>query len=185
MKLACATAHDERKLVVGRRGGLRFFQERTLIVIPRGKKERVGRPNLGTLTADAPGELDVLGHDGDTLGVDGAQVGVLEETDEVGLGRLLEGEHGGALEPEVGLEVLGDLPDEPLEGKLPDEELGGLLVPPDLTKGDGTRSVPVRLLDASNGWGGLPGSLGGELLPWGLASSGLTGGLLRTEEGGT
>lgn len=25
------------------------------------------------------GKLDVLGHDGDTLGVDGAQVGVLEE----------------------------------------------------------------------------------------------------------
>ncbi|XP_030301208.1 uncharacterized protein LOC103531178 [Calypte anna] len=33
----------------------------------------------GALAADAPGQLDVLGHDGDALGVDGAQVGVLEE----------------------------------------------------------------------------------------------------------
>ena len=47
--------------------------------------------------------------DGDTLGVDGAQVGVLEEGDEVRLDRLLEGADGGRLEAEVGLEVLGDL----------------------------------------------------------------------------
>ncbi len=50
--------------------------------------------HLRALAADATGELDVLGHDGDTLGVDGAQVGVLKETDEVGLSGLLEGEDG-------------------------------------------------------------------------------------------
>ena len=43
------------------------------------------RINLSTLSADTAGELDVLGHDGDTLGVDGAQVGVFEETDQVSL----------------------------------------------------------------------------------------------------
>ena len=73
---------------------------------------------LSTLATDAAGKLDVLGHDGHTLGVDGAEVGVLEEADEVGLGGLLEGEHGGALEAEVGLEVLSNLPDETLEGQL-------------------------------------------------------------------
>ncbi len=46
--------------------------------------------------------------DSDTLGVDGAEVGVLEERDEVRLNRLLEGADGGALEAEVGLEVLSD-----------------------------------------------------------------------------
>ena len=143
------------------------------------EKEGVAR-HLGTLSTDPPGELDVLWHDGDTLGVDGAKVGVLEESNKVGLGGLLEGQDGGGLEPEVGLEVLGDLPDEPLEWKLPDEELGGLLVPPDLPQGDGSGPVPVRLLDASDGRGGLPGGLGRELLPWGLASGGLTGGLLGT-----
>jgi hypothetical protein len=40
---------------------------------------------LGTLASDAAGELDVLGHDGDALGVDGAEVGVIEEADEVRL----------------------------------------------------------------------------------------------------
>jgi hypothetical protein len=49
--------------------------------------------------------------DSDTLGVDGAQVGVLEEGDEVRLDRLLEGADGRALEAEVGLEVLGNLAD--------------------------------------------------------------------------
>ena len=100
--------------------------------------------HLGTLSTDPPGELDVLWHDGDTLGVDGAQVGVLEESNEVGLGGLLEGQDGGGLEPEVGLEVLGDLPDEPLEWKLPDEELGGLLVPSDLPKRHSSWPVPAE-----------------------------------------
>jgi len=49
--------------------------------------------SLFSLSADAAGELHVLGHDGDTLGVEGAQVGVLEETDEVCLGGLLQGKH--------------------------------------------------------------------------------------------
>jgi histone H3 len=67
--------------------------------------------SLVALTAKAAGELDVLGLDGNTLGVDGAQVGVLEEGDEVGLDRLLESTDGGGLEAEVALEVLGNLTD--------------------------------------------------------------------------
>ena len=76
--------------------------------------------------------------DGDTLGMDGAQVGVLEERDEVGLNGLLKSTDGGRLEAEVGLEVLGNLTDETLEGELADEELGRLLVTTDLTESDGT-----------------------------------------------
>ena len=91
--------------------------------------------------------------------MDGAQVGVLEEADEVGLGGLLEGEDGGGLEAEVGLEVLGDLADEALEGELADEELGGLLVLADLTKRDGTGAVTVGLLDAAGGGADLRAAL--------------------------
>jgi len=75
--------------------------------------------------------------------VDGAQVRVLEESDHVGLSGLLQGKDGGSLEPQVGLEVLGDLPNEALEGELPHEELGALLVASDLAKGDGSGAVPV------------------------------------------
>jgi len=115
--------------------------------------------------------------------VDSAQVGVLEEADQVGLGSLLESSDGSRLEPKVGLEVLGNLPDQTLEGKLPDEELGGLLVPPNLSEGDGAGAVPVGLLDSARRGRRLPGSLGGQLLPGGLASGGLTGGLLCTGHG--
>ena len=110
--------------------------------------------------------------------MDGAQVGVLEEANEVGLSGLLQGKDGGALEAEVGLEVLGDLADEALEGELADEQLGGLLVAADLTESDGSRAVPVGLLDAAGGGGGLASGLGGELLPGGLASGGFACSLL-------
>ena len=45
---------------------------------------------LSTFSTDTASQLDVLGHDGDTLGVDCAQVGILEQTNEVGLGCFLK-----------------------------------------------------------------------------------------------
>ena len=105
--------------------------------------------NLSALATDAAGQLDVLGHDGDALGVDGGQVGVLEETDEVGLGGLLEGQDGRRLEAQVGLEVLGDLADQALEGQLADQEVGRLLVLADLAERDRSGAVTVGLLDAA------------------------------------
>jgi len=135
---------------------------------------------LSTFSTDSPGELDVLGHNGDSLGVDGAQVGVLKESDQVGLAGLLEGADGSALETQVGLEVLSNLSDQTLEGQLPDEKLSGLLVPSDLTKGDGTGPVSVGLLHAAGGRGGLTGGLGGQLLTGSLSSGGFTRGLLGT-----
>ena len=55
--------------------------------------------------------------------MDGTQVGVLKQTDEVSFTGLLEGHNSGALEPQVSLEVLGNLMDQMLEGELADEEL--------------------------------------------------------------
>jgi len=124
--------------------------------------------------------LDVLWHNGDTLGVDGAQVSVLKEADQVGLTGFLEGSDGSALEPEISFEVLSNFSDQPLEGQFADEKLSGFLVATNFTKSHGTWPVPVRLLDAPSGWGRLTGSLGGQLLPWSLASSRLSGCLLGT-----
>ncbi|KAI6776937.1 hypothetical protein HG530_000882 [Fusarium avenaceum] len=66
---------------------------------------------LVALASETAGQLDVLGLDGDTLGVDGAEVGILEEGDEVGLDGLLESTDSGRLESEIRLEVLGNLTD--------------------------------------------------------------------------
>ena len=116
--------------------------------------------------------------------MDGAQVGVLEQTNQVGLAGLLEGHDGRALEPQVSLEVLGDLSHQTLEGQLAEKELGGLLVPPDLTESHSARPVSVGLLHSSGGWSGLSGSLGGQLLPGSFSSSGFTRGLLGTSHDG-
>ena len=48
--------------------------------------------SLGPFSSDSPSQLDILWHDGHTLGVDGAQVGVLEETNQVSLTGLLKWE---------------------------------------------------------------------------------------------
>jgi hypothetical protein len=139
-----------------------------------------GSDCLSTLSTDAASKLDVLGHDGDTLGVDGAQVGILKETNQVGLSRLLKSHDSRGLEPKVSLEVLGNLPNQALEGQLADQKLSGLLVTTDLTKSHGTGPVPMGLLDSAGSRGGLASSLGGKLLAGGLASGGLTSGLLGT-----
>ena len=110
---------------------------------------------LSTLTTDAAGKLDVLGHDGHTLGVDGSQVGVLEETDEVSLSSLLEGQDSCALETKVSFEILSNLTDQALEGQLADEQLSGLLILADLTESHGTGPVTMGLLHATSSGGGL------------------------------
>ena len=118
------------------------------------------------LAAEAAGQLHVLGHDGHALGVDGAQVGVLEETHQVGLGGLLQSQQGGALHAQVGLEVLGDLAHQALEGQLADEQLRGLLVAADLAQRHCARAEAVGLLDTRHARGrGLLRRLGGELAP--------------------
>ena len=71
--------------------------------------------NSSPLAADPPGQLDILGHDGHPLGVDGTKVGVLEQTHQVRLASLLQGHHSRALEPQVRLEVLSNLSNEALE----------------------------------------------------------------------
>ena len=58
-----------------------------------GKRGAVTQPQLlGALSSDSTGELDVLGHDRHPLGVNRAQVGVLEKTHQVRLGRFLNNE---------------------------------------------------------------------------------------------
>ena len=88
---------------------------------------------LCPLPSNTTGQLDVLGHDGNTLGMDGTQVGIFKETDQVCLRCLLQGHHSRGLEPKVSLEVLGNFSHQTLEWQFSDEELSGLLVSSDLT----------------------------------------------------
>ena len=104
---------------------------------------------LSALATDTSSELDVLGHDGHSLGVDSAQVGVLEESHQVGFAGFLQGHDGRALEAQVGLEVLCDFTNETLEWQLADEKLSALLVAADLSQRYCAGPVSVRLLNAT------------------------------------
>lgn len=124
------------------------------------------RLDLSSLPPYPASQLDVFGHDGDSLGVDGTQIGIFKQPHQVrftglllrtratGLAPLpqkpgrrpprhrafvshLKGTDGRTLKPQVGLEVLGDLPHQPLERQLPDEQLSRLLVATDLSQSHG------------------------------------------------
>ena len=129
---------------------------------------------LGSLTSQASGQLDILLLDGNTLSVDGSQVGVLKEGNQVSLDGLLQGTDGRRLESQVGLEILCNFTHQSLEWQLSDQKLGGLLETSNLSKSNGTWFISVWLLDTTCGWSRLSGSLGSELLSWGLTTSGLS-----------
>ena len=80
--------------------------------------------HLRALAADGARELHVLGLDRDPLAVDGLQVAVLKEADQVCLSRLLQRDNRLRLparplgEARAGGDFVGDLADEALEGQL-------------------------------------------------------------------
>ncbi|KAF3848057.1 hypothetical protein F7725_021085 [Dissostichus mawsoni] len=117
-------------------------------LVKKGQEERQRGECLSALPADTTCQLDVFGHDGDTFGVDGAQVGVLKQTH--------QSSDGSTLETQIGLEVLGDFSHQTLEGQLADQQLSGLLVTTDLTQSHGTgpsQHINVRLSPSGDGGG--------------------------------
>ena len=127
--------------------------------------------NLRTFTTDTSGQLDVLWHDGDSLGVDGTQVGVLEQTHQISLARFLKSGHCRALKAQIGLEVLCDLADETLKRQLSDQQLGAFLVSTNLAKSHCAWTVSVWFFDTTGSRGAFAGSFGGQLLSWRFTSS--------------
>ena len=96
------------------------------------------------LPSYSPRQLHIARHNRHAPGVNRAQVAVLEEADQVRLGRLLQRQQCLRLPPVrlVG-EVTHRLLDELGEGQLANEELGALLVLAYLLEGADARPVPV------------------------------------------
>jgi hypothetical protein len=117
--------------------------------------------------------LNILGHDGDALGMNGAQVGIFEQANQVGFSRFLKRKDSRALETKIRLKILCNLSNKALKGKLANQQVGRLLVTANLAKSDSAWTVAMRLFDTSRSWSTLASSLGGELFAWSLASSGL------------
>ncbi|KAL9263758.1 hypothetical protein AKJ16_DCAP18009 [Drosera capensis] len=112
------------------------------------------------LAPDPPRKLNILGHNRHPLRMDRAQIRILKQSNQIRLRRLLERRDRRALEPEIGLEILSNLPHESLEGEFPDQQLRALLVLPNLPQRHRPRPEPVRLLHSSCGRRRLPCGLG-------------------------
>ena len=102
--------------------------------------------------------------------MDGAKVGVFEESNHVSLGGFLEGEDGRGLESEVILELRGNFSYESLERKFSNEELSALLESSDFSEGDCSWSESVWLLDSTSWGSGLLSLFVSDVLSWGLSS---------------
>ena len=92
------------------------------MVLKRTEMFVFGGGALRMLYPDPSCQHDVPWHDGNSPGVDGTQVGVIEQPDKVCLRCFLETQYRHRLEPQVCLIVLGDLPHQPLERQFPDEQ---------------------------------------------------------------
>ncbi|KAL8140193.1 hypothetical protein V2J09_006214 [Rumex salicifolius] len=86
------------------------------------------------LAPNPPSKLNIFRHNRDSLSMNSTKIGVLKQTNKVSLSGLLKRSYSGALESEIGLEILGDLTHQPLEWELSDEKLSALLVLPDLSQ---------------------------------------------------
>ena len=97
------------------------------------------------LPSDMSGQLDILRHDCDAFGMNGAQVSVFKKTDEMCLCRLLQCQDCPTGKVEPAFKVLGNFPYQSLKGKPPYQKFSRLLKPTNLTKGHSTRPIPVWL----------------------------------------
>jgi histone H3 len=96
--------------------------------------------SLSTFSSNSSGQLNVLGHDGHSLGVDGAKVAVFEETNQISFSSFLKGSNSRGLEAKICLVVLSDFTNKSLEGQFSDQQFSRLLVSSDFSQSDGTYS---------------------------------------------
>ena len=75
-----------------------------------------------------PCQLRVLGHDGNALGMNGAQVGILKQANKVSFRSFLKSKYRRALEMQIILEILSNLTNQALEWCLANQKVRRLLI---------------------------------------------------------
>jgi hypothetical protein len=135
---------------------------------------------LGPFTSNALCKLDIPFHNGHTVRVDGTQVRILKQPNQVGFRSFLQSSNSRRLEAEIPPETRGNLTNESLKWQLSDEEICGLLVFPDFSEGHSTRPETMLLFGTLgvNHRCGLAGSFGTQGLAWGFTTGGLPSCLL-------
>ena len=121
---------------------------------------------LTSLSPYAACKLHVLRHDGHAFCVQGAEVGVFEQTNEISLWSLLKSSNRGRLKADTATDVLCNFPNEPLEWQLANQQLSWLLEATDLPKSDSAWAIAMMVLTKSpNSWHAFSSWLRGQNLP--------------------
>merc|ERR1719378_963547 len=97
-------------------------------------------------------QVHIFSLQSDSLGVDTIALGVVQYSTNPHFHGLLQTQHGGSLESELGLEPVGALPDQSLERQTAGQALGALLVSPHFPHGHCSRLETVGLLESPGGW---------------------------------
>jgi len=131
--------------------------------------------HLRSISTDSSCQLNILRHDGDSLCVNGTEVSIFEQSNQVRLGSFLKGENSVALESQVRFVVLGNFSDKSLERSFSDQKISGLLILSDFSESDGSRFESVLLLHSSACRSGrFFGCLAGQLFAGSFSTSRLS-----------
>uniref|UniRef100_A0A8C4RF09 Core Histone H2A/H2B/H3 domain-containing protein n=1 Tax=Erpetoichthys calabaricus TaxID=27687 RepID=A0A8C4RF09_ERPCA len=117
--------------------------------------------------------------DGHSLSMDGAQVGIFEQANQISLAGLLQSHDRGTLETEIGLEILSYLPHQPLERQLTNKQFSGFLISTNLSQSYCAGPITMGFFYSTGGRSALSSCFSGELFSGSFATSGLTSRLLR------
>ena len=127
-----------------------------------------------TFSSNSSGQLNILGHDGDSSCMNGTQVGIFKKTNQVGFRCFLQSQNSGTLESEFGFVFVGNISNQSLEGEFSNKQFGALLVFSNFSKSDCAWSESVSLFDSSSGGCTFSSGLGSELLSGGFSSGGFS-----------
>ena len=108
------------------------------------------------VSADSSGDVHVLFHHSDAIGMDGTEIGVLEHTCEIGFSRFLESNQSLRLETEVRIDTRAYGPYQSVEWGTWQNHGCLLLVPSDFSEGNSSWSPSLLpFFDASGSGSGL------------------------------
>ena len=98
------------------------------------------------VASDSSGQLHVFSHHGDSVGVDGTEVGVFEEASEIGFSGFLESDQGLGLESEFIVDTRSERSHDSVEWSSWQQHIGRLLISLDFSESDGAWSEPDLFL---------------------------------------
>ena len=129
---------------------------------------------LSSFSSDSSSKLDILGHDGNSFGMDSAQVGIFKKTNQVSFRSFLESHNSRRLETEISFEILSNFSDQTLEGQLSDQQFSGFLVSSDFSKSNCSGSISVGFLNSTSSRGRFSGGFGSQLFSGSFSTSGFS-----------